>query len=65
MDYFLKEFSDKKSRKGRVVQFFTNELSKSLSLTNNLFDLEIGCGHGHWQMPILTLTEISPVSVLI
>jgi tRNA (guanine-N7-)-methyltransferase len=48
MDYFLKEFSDKKSRKGRVVQFFTNELSKSLSLTNNLFDLEIGCGHGHW-----------------
>jgi tRNA (guanine-N7-)-methyltransferase len=48
MDYFLKEFSDKKSRKGRVVQFFTNELSKSISLTNNLFDLEIGCGHGHW-----------------
>jgi tRNA (guanine-N7-)-methyltransferase len=48
MDYFLKEFSDKKSRKGRVDQFFTNELSKSLSLTNNLFDLEIGCGHGHW-----------------
>lgn len=48
MDYFLKEFSDKKSRKGRVDQFFTNELSKSLSLTNNLLDLEIGCGHGHW-----------------
>lgn len=48
MDYFLKEFSDKKSRKGRVDQFFTNELSKSLSQTNNLFDLEIGCGHGHW-----------------
>ena len=48
MDYFLKEFSDKKSRKGRVEDFFNNELSRSLSLTNNLFDLEIGCGHGHW-----------------
>ena len=49
MDYFLKEFSDKKMREGRVLDFFDNHDLKSLIKTRpNDIDLEIGCGHGHW-----------------
>ena len=49
MDNFLKKYTDAQSREGRVVKFFSNvDLSKKLLETNNLIDLEIGCGHGHW-----------------
>ena len=49
MDFFLKDFSDPKERKGRVVQFFNNQVIPFTSqLESSTIDLEIGCGHGHW-----------------
>jgi len=49
MDYFLKEFSDKKKREGRVLDFFNDcDLKLLIKTEPNNIDLEIGCGHGHW-----------------
>jgi tRNA (guanine-N7-)-methyltransferase len=49
MDYFLRKLSEQKERKGRVQHFFDSEVIPALNLNRTLnFDLEIGCGHGHW-----------------
>ncbi len=49
MDYFAKKLSEQKDREGRVRQFFDSELIPALNSKNTItFDLEIGCGHGHW-----------------
>ena len=49
MDYFVKKLSEQKEREGRVRQFFDSELIPALNSKNTItFDLEIGCGHGHW-----------------
>ena len=49
MDLFLKQYSDKKIREGRVLEFFNNEnISTFIKSNPNNIDFEIGCGHGHW-----------------
>lgn len=48
MDIFLRKFQDKENRKGRVQQFFKSDLFSDLKDETIIFDLEIGCGHGHW-----------------
>jgi tRNA (guanine-N7-)-methyltransferase len=49
MYYFLRKLSEQKERKGRVQHFFDSEVIPALNLNRTLnFDLEIGCGHGHW-----------------
>lgn len=48
MDIFLKQFQDKQNRKGRVEQFFKSDLFSQCKDKTIIFDLEIGCGHGHW-----------------
>ena len=48
MDIFLRKFQDKENRKGRVQQFFKSNLFSDLKDETIIFDLEIGCGHGHW-----------------
>ena len=48
VDIFLRKFQDKENRKGRVEQFFKSDLFSSFKDETVLFDLEIGCGHGHW-----------------
>lgn len=48
MDIFLRKFQDKENRKGRVEQFFKSDLFSSFKDETVIFDLEIGCGHGHW-----------------
>ena len=48
-DHFLKAFPTDKEREERVGRFFENQLLPKLNeLEHNCFDLEIGCGHGHW-----------------
>lgn len=48
MDIFLKQFQDEQNRKGRVEQFFEDDLFSQSNDKTIIFDLEIGCGHGHW-----------------
>lgn len=48
MDIFLKQFQDEHNRKGRVEQFFESDLFSQSNDKPIIFDLEIGCGHGHW-----------------
>ena len=56
-DPFLKKFSTDHEREKRVGRFFEDSLLPALNdLDCSSFDLEIGCGHGHW------LTEYSMVS---
>ena len=53
-DSFLKSFPTDLEREKRVGRFFEDTLLPALKdLGSNSFDLEIGCGHGHW------LTEYS------
>ena len=53
-DIFLRNFPTDIERQKRVGHFFEKSLLPSLSKSDsNFFDLEIGCGHGHW------LTEYS------
>lgn len=49
MDYFLRKLSEQKEREAGVQHFFDSEVIPALNLNRTLdFDLEIGCGHGHW-----------------
>ena len=48
MDIFLKQFQGKQNRKGRVEHFFKSDLFLQHNEETIIFDLEIGCGHGHW-----------------
>jgi len=53
-DSFLKNFPTDSEREKRVGRFFEDSLLPALNDSEcNCFDLEIGCGHGHW------LTEFS------
>lgn len=53
-DLFLKSFPTDTEREKRVGEFFEETLLPSLAkVQSHVFDLEIGCGHGHW------LTEYS------
>ena len=53
-DSFLKNFPTDREREKRVGRFFEDCLLPALNdFECNCFDLEIGCGHGHW------LTEFS------
>ena len=53
-DIFLRNFPTDIERQKRVGHFFEKSLLPSLSKSDSdFFDLEIGCGHGHW------LTEYS------
>ena len=53
-DRFLKSFPTDLEREKRVGRFFEDSLLPALKdIGSNSFDLEIGCGHGHW------LTEYS------
>ena len=53
-DSFLKSFPTDKEREKRVGRFFEDLLLPKLNeMKCNFFDIEIGCGHGHW------LTEFS------
>lgn len=53
-DSFLKNYPTDKKREERVGRFFEEQLLPNLNnMQSNVFDLEIGCGHGHW------LTEFS------
>ena len=48
-DTFVKRFPTDKEREKRVGRFFEDQLVPKLKGTDdNCFDLEIGCGHGHW-----------------
>ena len=61
MDIFLKEYSDKKIREERVLDFFNDKNLSSLTKTNlNNIDFEIGCGHGHW---LNTYAQLNPERV--
>ena len=53
-DPFLQNFPTNEERKRRVGRFFEDSLTPTLTERQlDYFDLEIGCGHGHW------LTEFS------
>ena len=55
-DLFLKSFPTDIEREKRVGRFFEDSLLPALNVLEcSSFDLEIGCGHGHW------LTEYSMV----
>jgi len=48
-DLFLKSFPTDIEREKRVGRFFEDRLMPTLrKMNSNSFDLEIGCGHGHW-----------------
>ena len=48
-DTFLKTFPTDKEREKRVGRFFEDQLLPKINeMDDNCFDLEIGCGHGHW-----------------
>ena len=60
MDYFLRKLSEQKEREGRVQHFFDTEINPALDLNNTMtFDLEIGCGHGHWLNHYSNLSSAS------
>jgi tRNA (guanine-N7-)-methyltransferase len=53
-DLFLKSFPTDGEREKRVGHFLNHVLLPSIDREgSSIFDLEIGCGHGHW------LTEYS------
>ena len=48
-DPFLKSFPSDIERQKRVGRFFDEFLIPTITQDGStLFDLEIGCGHGHW-----------------
>ena len=48
MDFFLQSHRDKQLRKQRIKDFIGSIFTKPSGNETINFNLEIGCGHGHW-----------------